>query len=65
MRPRAKNRTSIELIEHSAAGAGFIERSVFVEAARAFGERILSEGGSRLNGQIEGIREARTPARQR
>ncbi len=26
---------------------------IFVEAARAFGERILKEGGSRLHGQIE------------
>ena len=32
---------------------------IFVEAARAFGERILKEGGSRLNGQIEwAFREA-------
>jgi mono/diheme cytochrome c family protein len=32
---------------------------IFVEAARAFGERILKEGGARLNGQIEwAFREA-------
>jgi len=32
---------------------------IFVEAARAFGERILKEGGGRLNGQIEwAFREA-------
>ena len=32
---------------------------IFVEAARAFGERILKEGGSRLSGQIEwAFREA-------
>ena len=32
---------------------------IFVEAARAFGERIIKEGGGRLNGQIEwAFREA-------